>query len=193
MRNFALGCHICFAYCSRRCESSLHSQDLWLSKAAVYTHLRTLDSKALHRSNDLFPMPLHKPLRLAGTDGQLKRAASPAFPGQGQGLGKLCPVEGVCLNEYKKKQNMPWTVCRWLMQVPNSQLERVYVLPLLTISMGKGTGIVTSVPSDAPDDFIALMDLKRKDKLREKFGVKDEWVLPFEVSPFILIAIGGRS
>ena len=47
--------------------------------------------------------------------------------------------------------------------------------------MGKGTGIVTSVPSDAPDDYIALMDLKRKDKLREKFGVKDEWVLPFEV------------
>lgn len=69
------------------------------------------------------------------------------------------------------------------MQVPNSQLETVYVLPLLTISMGKGTGIVTSVPSDAPDDFIALMDLKRKDKLREKFGVKDEWVLPFEVGP----------
>ena len=47
--------------------------------------------------------------------------------------------------------------------------------------MGKGTGIVTSVPSDAPDDYIALLDLKRKDKLREKFGVKDEWVLPFEV------------
>ena len=57
----------------------------------------------------------------------------------------------------------------------------MYVLPLLTISMGKGTGIVTSVPSDAPDDYIALMDLKRKDKLREKFGVRDEWVLPFEV------------
>ena len=68
------------------------------------------------------------------------------------------------------------------MQAPNSQLPRVFVLPLLTISMGKGTGIVTSVPSDAPDDYIALMDLKRKDKLREKFGVKDEWVLPFEVT-----------
>jgi leucyl-tRNA synthetase len=68
------------------------------------------------------------------------------------------------------------------MQAPNSQLPRVFVLPLLTISVGKGTGIVTSVPSDAPDDYIALMDLKRKDKLREKFSVKDEWVLPFEVT-----------
>jgi leucyl-tRNA synthetase len=26
--------------------------------------------------------------------------------------------------------------------------------------MNKGTGIVTSVPSDAPDDFVALRDLK---------------------------------
>jgi len=35
----------------------------------------------------------------------------------------------------------------------------VYALPMQTISMGKGTGIVTSVPSDAPDDWAALRDL----------------------------------
>ena len=33
------------------------------------------------------------------------------------------------------------------------------MLPLLTILTNKGTGIVTSVPSDAPDDYAALMDL----------------------------------
>ena len=38
--------------------------------------------------------------------------------------------------------------------------ERVYTLPLLTISMTKGTGVVTSVPSDAPTDYAALKDLK---------------------------------
>lgn len=32
----------------------------------------------------------------------------------------------------------------------------VHVLPLLTISMGKGTGVVTSVPSDSPADYVAL-------------------------------------
>ena len=69
------------------------------------------------------------------------------------------------------------------MQAPNSQYERIYVLPLLTISMDKGTGVVTSAPSDSPDDWMALCDLKRKDKLREKFGVKDEWVLPYDVRP----------
>jgi len=30
---------------------------------------------------------------------------------------------------------------------------------MMTISMEKGTGIVTSVPSDAPDDYAALRDL----------------------------------
>ena len=93
------------------------------------------------------------------------------------------------------------------------------MLPLLTISMGKGTGVVTSVPSDSPDDYralqvglatlavdtysmgpvpqhcslakmqawdahphaAALQDLKEKAPLRAKFGLKDEWVLPYEV------------
>ena len=41
-------------------------------------------------------------------------------------------------------------------QAPNSPHERIFVLPLLTISMGKGTGVVTSVPSDSPDDYRAL-------------------------------------
>jgi leucyl-tRNA synthetase len=38
---------------------------------------------------------------------------------------------------------------------PNAT-QVVYVLPLLTILTNKGTGIVTSVPSDSPDDYIAL-------------------------------------
>jgi leucyl-tRNA synthetase len=68
---------------------------------------------------------------------------------------------------------------------PYSCYERVYVLPLLTIKMGKGTGIVTSVPSDAPDDYAALMDMKNKAAFRQKFNIADECVLPFEVVPII--------
>lgn len=63
--------------------------------------------------------------------------------------------------------------------------EFVYVLPLLTIKMNKGTGVVTSVPSDAPDDYAALMDLKNKAPMRAKFGLTDEMVLPFECIPII--------
>ncbi|CAA7022780.1 unnamed protein product [Microthlaspi erraticum] len=64
--------------------------------------------------------------------------------------------------------------------------EIIYALPMLTILTNKGTGIVTSVPSDAPDDYMALHDLSAKPALRAKFGVKDEWV-PSEIVPIINI------
>lgn len=51
----------------------------------------------------------------------------------------------------------------------------------MTISMMKGTGVVTCVPSDAPTDFAALRDLKEKPKLREKFHITDDMVLPYDV------------
>ncbi|EXB62441.1 Leucine--tRNA ligase [Morus notabilis] len=70
----------------------------------------------------------------------------------------------------------------------------IYALPMLTILTDKGTGIVTSVPSDAPDDYMALHDLKSKPALRAKYGVKDEWVLPFEIVPIIDIpGFGDRA
>ncbi|KAG8478913.1 hypothetical protein CXB51_028769 [Gossypium anomalum] len=68
---------------------------------------------------------------------------------------------------------------------PLSFNEIIYALPMLTILTDKGTGIVTSVPSDAPDDYMALQDLKAKPAFRAKFGVKDEWVLPFEIVSII--------
>ena len=64
--------------------------------------------------------------------------------------------------------------------------EKVYTLPLLTISMAKGTGVVTCVPSDAPTDYAALRDLKEKPKLREKYGITDEMVLPYDVCIIII-------
>lgn len=68
---------------------------------------------------------------------------------------------------------------------------------MLTIKDDKGTGVVTSVPSDAPDDYAALRDLQKKEvhfyqnlavmlyylflqALRKKFFVTDEMVLPFK-------------
>jgi leucyl-tRNA synthetase len=70
-------------------------------------------------------------------------------------------------------------------KAPNSVYERVYTLPLLSISMGKGTGVVTSVPSDAPDDFAALRELKDKPLFREKFNITADMVEPFDVVPII--------
>lgn len=87
-------------------------------------------------------------------------------------MKKICEVQG------EKLIGLP-------VRSPLAQYEQVYVLPLMTVSMYKGTGIVTSVPSDAPDDYRGLMDLKEKEGLRAKFGIKDEWVMPFDPIPII--------
>jgi leucyl-tRNA synthetase len=49
-------------------------------------------------------------------------------------------------------------------------------LPLLEITMSKGTGIVTSVPSDAPADYQGIIDLQKIPEMRAKYGISEEWV-----------------
>ena len=49
---------------------------------------------------------------------------------------------------------------------PNAVHKRNYILPMMTISMKKTTGVVTCVPSDAPDDWMVTCDLRNKKNLR---------------------------
>ena len=72
------------------------------------------------------------------------------------------------------------------LRAPLSTYETVYSLPMLGISMNKGTGIVTSVPSDSPDDYAALSDLQKKPEFRKKYGITEEMV-QVEVVPIINI------
>jgi leucyl-tRNA synthetase len=88
-----------------------------------------------------------------------------------------------CLLEIQGKDLMGCKV-----EAPTSVYKVVHLLPLTTIKMDKGTGIVTSVPSDSPDDYAAFMDLMKPAK-RDFFGVKAEWVEPFELVPIIDVEI----
>ncbi|XP_053599926.1 leucine--tRNA ligase, cytoplasmic [Plodia interpunctella] len=70
---------------------------------------------------------------------------------------------------------------------PLTCYPKIYALPMLTIKEDKGTGIVTSVPSDSPDDYAALVDLQKKPAFREKYGLKDDMILPFKPVPILEI------
>uniref|UniRef100_A0A7R9UHB7 leucine--tRNA ligase n=1 Tax=Pinguiococcus pyrenoidosus TaxID=172671 RepID=A0A7R9UHB7_9STRA len=79
-----------------------------------------------------------------------------------------------------------WDLLGLPLNPPQATYDTVYTLPLLTISMGKGTGVVTSVPSDAPDDYAALKQLQDKPDYAEKYNILPHMV-DFEVVPIIEI------
>ncbi|KAG8769962.1 cytosolic leucyl tRNA synthetase, partial [Serendipita sp. 405] len=57
-------------------------------------------------------------------------------------------------------------------KAPFSVNPEVYVLPMEGVLASKGTGVVTSVPSDSPDDYATLMDLRKK---AEFYKINPEW------------------
>jgi leucyl-tRNA synthetase len=59
--------------------------------------------------------------------------------------------------------------------------EGVRILPMESVLPSKGTGVVTSVPSDSPDDYATVMDLAKK---AEYYGIKKEWA-ELEIPPII--------
>ncbi|PKI83407.1 leucine--tRNA ligase [Malassezia vespertilionis] len=60
-----------------------------------------------------------------------------------------------------------------LIKAPFSVHDEVYVLPMDTVLATKGTGVVTSVPSDSPDDYANLVELRKK---AEFYKIDPMWV-----------------
>jgi leucyl-tRNA synthetase len=65
-------------------------------------------------------------------------------------------------------------------KAPFAHYGEVYVLPMETVLATKGTGVVTSVPSDSPDDYATLMELRKK---AEYYKIDPSWAAldPFPV------------
>ncbi|KAL4743630.1 hypothetical protein BDV11DRAFT_92796 [Aspergillus similis] len=59
--------------------------------------------------------------------------------------------------------------------------DGVRILPMEGVSATKGTGVVTCVPSDSPDDYATLLDLAKKS---EYYGIQKEWA-ELEIFPLI--------
>lgn len=108
------------------------------------------------------------------------RRSAPQHAVRSRGAARLQAGKVDCLVELTGQELLGLPL-----HAPLARYDTVYCLPLMTIKMNKGTGVVTSVPSDAPDDFAALRDLKDKPAFREKFGLRDEMVLPFDLVEII--------
>jgi leucyl-tRNA synthetase len=59
--------------------------------------------------------------------------------------------------------------------------EGVRILPMESVLPTKGTGVVTSVPSDSPDDYATVIDLAKK---ADYYKIKKEWA-ELEILPII--------
>ncbi len=67
--------------------------------------------------------------------------------------------------------------------------REIPILPATFVDPNNGTGVVYSVPSHAPYDWLALRDLKRDPSLLEKYGVPPEVVE--QVEPISMIRLEG--
>ncbi|PBP23730.1 leucyl-tRNA synthetase [Diplocarpon rosae] len=68
-----------------------------------------------------------------------------------------------------------------LVSAPLSVHKEVRILPMESVLPTKGTGVVTCVPSDSPDDYATVMDLAKK---ADYYKIKKEWV-DLEILPLI--------
>ncbi|SPO03340.1 probable leucine--tRNA ligase, cytosolic [Cephalotrichum gorgonifer] len=68
-----------------------------------------------------------------------------------------------------------------VIHAPLSLYPEIRVLPMETVLASKGTGVVTCVPSDSPDDYATVADLAKKP---EYYGIEKEWV-DKEIIPLI--------
>ncbi|KAG6354707.1 hypothetical protein INS49_004725 [Diaporthe citri] len=59
--------------------------------------------------------------------------------------------------------------------------DGVRILPMDTVLETKGTGVVTSVPSDSPDDYATVRELAKK---ADFYGIQKEWA-ELEIFPII--------
>ena len=60
-----------------------------------------------------------------------------------------------------------------LVNAPLSIHKEVRILPMESVLPTKGTGVVTCVPSDSPNDYAAVLDLTKK---ADYYKIKKEWV-----------------
>ncbi|KAM7535050.1 hypothetical protein Aperf_G00000104543 [Anoplocephala perfoliata] len=137
-----------------RPETMYGQTNCWLHPTIEYVVVRS------KRFSSLFVLSQRSALNMAYQD-----LLDPEYPGQ---MNILARITGEELFGLRLKA--PLSIYK----------DGIFALPMLSINPTKGTCVVTCVPSDSPEDFATFRDLKNKKALREKYGITDEMVLPFE-------------
>ena len=146
----------------------------------VYLAVATLRPETMYGQTNCWVLPdgIYGAFEINGTDVFILTARA-ALNLAYQHLSRV-PEKPTCLCELSGND-----LIGLALKSPLAFNETIYALPMLTVMTNKGTGIVTSVPSDSPDDFIAFQELVTSPGMRVMYGVKDEWILPFKVIPVI--------
>lgn len=86
-------------------------------------------------------------------------------------------------NEFVPVVELPGSsVVGTLVNAPLSvHTQGVRILPMESALPNKGTGVITSVPSDSPDDYATVIELAKK---ADFYGIKKEWA-ELEIFPII--------
>lgn len=150
------------------------------SNKNIYLVAATLRPETMYGQTNCWVRPDMKYIAFTNTDGEI--FISTARSARNMSYQGFTPVEG---KVDVVKELIGEDLLGVALNAPLTSLQKIYALPMLTIKEDKGTGIVTSVPSDSPDDYAALVDLKKKQPLREKYNIKDEMVMPFDPIPII--------
>lgn len=159
---------------SEAAETSLNG--ILPSDARVYMVAATLRSETMYGQNNLFVSPKITYGIYHVTDKDYffisnRSARNMAFQGTFPGWGEYPKVAE--LNGFQ--------VIGSVVKAPLSFRNEVYVVPMDTIKESKGTGVVTSVPSDSPDDYAMTVELSKK---ADFYAIQPEWV-PLDILPII--------
>lgn len=74
-----------------------------------------------------------------------------------------------------------WVVGTLVLAPLSIHTQGVRILPMESVLPTKGTGVVTSVPSDSPDDYATVVELAKK---AEYYGIEKKWA-ELEIPPII--------
>jgi len=159
-----------------------------LGNRDVFLVAATLRPETMYGQTNCFVLPEGEYGFFQMTNGEVfvcsqRSALNMCYQGLGDSQEMADGTKGpVCLLEKTGKDLLGLPL-----EAPLAVYDTVYALPMLTISMNKGTGIVTSVPADSPDDFACLNDWKTRANWREQYGIDEAWCESFDVVEIIEI------